>query len=107
MALIGVVVGLGCLQVAQRNAIFLKGYAVGERMHRVHTRENEVAWLSTRVTGLASPMRLADIAKERRLTLVAWSRLSPAVAQPHGMSPDDPSTRKELSRATSGGETAD
>lgn len=83
MALIGLLVALGCLQVAQRNALFMNSYTVGERMQRVHAQENEVAWLSTQVTGLASPMRLADIAKERRLTLVAWSRLSSPPPQPH------------------------
>ena len=81
MALIGVLVGLGCLQVAQRNAIFLKSYAVGERTHLVHTQETQVAWLGTQVTGLASPMRLAEIAEGRRLKLVAWSRLSPDQVQ--------------------------
>jgi len=117
MALVGLLVGLGCLQVAQRNAIFLKSYAVGERTHHVHTQETQVAWLSTQVTGLASPMRLAEIAEERRLKLVAWSTLSPPLQRDAGSSHDgrslvttaalDPSTGGDLDQATSNGGTAD
>ena len=77
MMLIGALVGLGCLQVAQRTAIVLKSYAVGERLAHLHAQENEVAWLDAHVTGLGSPARLAEVAEERRLKLVAWSRLSP------------------------------
>ncbi len=77
VTLIGLLVGLGCLQVAQRNALFLQGYAIGERMGRVHTTENDVAWLNMRVVGLASPTHLSQVAQERRLNLVAWSTLSP------------------------------
>ena len=79
MLLIGVVVGLGCLQVAQRNAIFLKGYAVGDRIDQVHTQETEVSWLGARVVGLESPTRLSQLAQERHLKLVAWSMLPPSV----------------------------
>jgi hypothetical protein len=71
LLLIGIVTGLGCLQVAQRNALFLKGYAVGERVQRVHAKETDVSWLSARVVEMTSPVRLADIAQERRLKLVA------------------------------------
>ena len=78
MLLIGVIVGLGCLQVAQRNAIFLKGYAVGDRIDRVHTQETEVSWLGARVVGLGSPTRLSQLAQERHLKLVAWSMRLPA-----------------------------
>lgn len=77
MTLIGAVVALGCLKVSQRNAIFLRGYAVGERLGRVHTQETDVSWLNAQVIGLASPGRLARVAQERRLKLVAWSTLSP------------------------------
>ena len=77
LMLIGLLVGLGCLQVAQRNALLLQGYAIGERMGRVHTTETDVAWLNMRVVGLASPTRLSQVAQERRLNLVAWSTLSP------------------------------
>jgi hypothetical protein len=71
MMLIGIVTGLGCLQVAQRNALFLKGYAVGERVQRVHAKETDVSWLNARIVEMTSPVRLADIAQERRLKLVA------------------------------------
>lgn len=79
LILIGLLVGIGCLQVAQRNALFFKGYAVGERMSRLHTQETEVAWLSAEVEGLTSPTHLAQVAQERRLKLVAWSPLAPQV----------------------------
>ena len=80
MILIALFVSLGCLQVAQRTAMVLKGYAVGERMQRVHAQENEIAWLDARVTGLGSPSRLARAQEDRQLKLVAWSRLSPGPA---------------------------
>ena len=71
MMLIGFVVGLGCLQVTQRNAIVLTGYSVGERLTRVHRQEADVSWLNMQVVGLTSPAHLAQITKERRLNLVA------------------------------------
>lgn len=76
-----VLVGLGCLQVAQRHAILLNGYAVGARMERVHAQETNLAWLRNDVTGLASPTHLARVARDRRLTLVAWSTLPAARVQ--------------------------
>lgn len=75
-----VLVGLGCLQVAQRNAILLNGYAVGARMERVHAQETSVAWLRNDVAGLASPTHLARVARDRQLAFVAWSTL-PAAGQ--------------------------
>lgn len=80
MILIAIFVSLGCLQVAQRTTMVLKGYAVGERMQRVHAQENAVAWLDAQVTGLGSPVRLAQAQEDRQLKLVAWSRLSPGLA---------------------------
>ena len=74
--LIAMVVGLGCLQVAQRNAILLKGYAVGARMENVHTQETDLSWVNAHVVGLSSPTHLAQVVQERRLTFVAWSRLA-------------------------------
>ena len=71
MMLIGQLVGLGCLQVAQRNAIILKGYAVGERLTRIHRQEAEVSWLNMQVIGLTSPTHLSKITKERQLNFVA------------------------------------
>ena len=78
MLAIGVLVGLGCLQVAQRNALYLKGYAVGDRTHQVHVARRDVLWLKAEVTGLESPAHLARVAEERRLKLVAWSTLAPS-----------------------------
>lgn len=75
LALVGLLVGLGCLQVAQRNAVFLKGYAVGERQHRLHAAETDVSWATAQVVGLSSPTHLAHLAQERQLKLVAWSTL--------------------------------
>ena len=76
MSLIAVLVGIGCLEVAQRNAIVLSGYAVGSQAERLHAQQTEVAWLSSKVTGLSSPSHLAQVARERQLKLVAWSTLS-------------------------------
>ena len=72
------VVVVGGLQVAQHNAIFLQGYAVGESMGRIRKEETEVARLHAQVIGLVSPTHLSDVAQERRLTLVAWSSLPEA-----------------------------
>jgi hypothetical protein len=77
MALIGVLVAVGCLAVTQRNAVYGQGYAVGRRLHRLHAEESDVSRLRAQVTGLESPTRLAQLADERRLKLVAWSTLSP------------------------------
>jgi hypothetical protein len=73
--LIGVLVGLGCLQVAQRTAIVVKGYGVGERAKRVHEQEVDVSWRTTQVVSLSSPAHLLDVAEDRRLQLKAWATL--------------------------------
>ena len=77
MGLIGIVVAFGCLKVSQHNALYVKGYAVGERLTQVHQQETDLSWLHARVTGLESPGRLARAAQDRQLKLVAWSTLSP------------------------------
>ena len=77
MGLIGVVVALGCLKVSQHNALYMRGYDVGERLTQVHQQETDLSWLHARVTGLESPGRLARAAQDRQLKLVAWSTLSP------------------------------
>ena len=84
LILIASVVGVGTLQVAQHQAIFMKGYAVGERMQRLHAAETEVLWLRTHVIGLTSPAHLSQVAQQRRLNLVAWSAL-PAAAMSAGV----------------------
>ncbi len=79
--LVGLTVGLGCLQVAQRNAIFLTAYAIGHRIKQAHGQETRVGWLSARVTGLSAPGHLCEEAGARRLNLVAWSPLTQASPQ--------------------------
>ena len=78
LLLIGGVVALGCLQVAQRTAVVMKGYAVGDGIRRLHARQTDVSWLNVQIAELSSPARLAQVAKDRQLKLVAWSTLSPA-----------------------------
>lgn len=80
--LIGMLVGLGCLRVAQRNALMVTGYAVGDSRARIHAKQTEVSWADARVEGLASPVHLAEVAQERRLKLVAWSTLPNDTAPP-------------------------
>ena len=77
MALIAVFVAVGFLSVSQRNAIYGQGYAVGRRLHKLHAEQSDVSRLRAHVTGLEAPTRLAQLADERRLKLVAWSTLSP------------------------------
>ena len=79
--LVAVLVGVGCLQVAQRTAVLLNGYAVGARMERVHAQAADLAWLRNDVTSLTSPTRLARVARDRRLTFVAWSTLPATTGQ--------------------------
>lgn len=69
---IALLVGVGCLQVAQRNALLLKGYRVGSLVARLHAQETQLALWHTEVMGMASPGALARVAKERNLKLVAW-----------------------------------
>lgn len=73
--LIVALIGLGCLEVAQRNAVFLKGYALGQRVSQLHTQANDVAWLQAHVMELTSPDHLSQVAQDRQLKLVAWSLL--------------------------------
>ncbi len=81
MVLIAVLVGLGCLEVAQRSAMVAEGYAVAERQHAVNERTAAVSWLNAQVIGLSSPAHLAHVAQERRLKLVAWSILESALSR--------------------------
>ena len=73
--LLGGLVGLGCLQVAQRTAIVTKGYALGERVHRAHTQQTEMSLERMEVVGLSSPVQLSQAAREQRMNLVAWAAL--------------------------------
>ncbi len=87
LLLVAVVIGVGCLQVAQRNAVFFSAYAVGERASRLHSETTGVTWLNARVIGLSSPNRLTQVAQERRLKLVAWSTLAPSSAAAGELAP--------------------
>lgn len=79
--LIGVLVGIGCLKVTEHNAIYFKGYALGEQVRSLHETDTQVGWLNVEVEGLASPGRLAQVAQERRLKLVAWSTFGAPAGQ--------------------------
>lgn len=68
---IGCVVGLGCLQVAQRNALLLQGYALGHRVEQMHEDQVVLHWLQADVTRLGSPSALADAAQMRKWKFVA------------------------------------
>jgi len=83
LGLIAALVGMGVLQVSQRNAIVLKGYAVSEGVQGVHAKETDASWLTMEVTRLLSPTHLAHVEQERRLELVARPTLSPG-ASPAG-----------------------
>ena len=76
--LIGLLMVVGLLQVTQRNAVLLEGYAVGDRVRQLHAQETQLSWLRAQVVGLRSPTHLAEVAQERKLKLVAWSTFSPA-----------------------------
>ncbi len=76
VTLIAILVGLGCLQVSQRNAIFLKGYALGERTGHLHTQETDLSWLHASVVGLESPTHLARVAGNRGMKFEARKTVS-------------------------------
>jgi hypothetical protein len=68
---VSLMVGLGCLQVAQRNALVLKGYALGERQAQMHEDQVVLHWLQADVTRLGSPSSLASAAQTRKWKFVA------------------------------------
>ena len=77
LRLLGLVVMVACVRVAQQQALYGKGYAVGERMARAHVQGTEVAWLAANVNGLAAPAHLAKASRDRHLKLVARRELAP------------------------------
>ncbi len=81
LSAIGLVMAAGMLQVAQKNTVYLQGYALGDRVEKAHKEETEISWLETRVLRLTSPEHLSDAAQERHLNLVAWSLLAPDQGQ--------------------------
>ena len=75
LALIGLCVLCGMLQVSVRHAALEKSYAVGEELDRLHNSKIQMGWLATEVIRLESPGSLAQVAKARKLELVAWHPL--------------------------------
>ena len=75
LIVLGLAVGIGMLITAQRIAVFMEGYVVGERMHQVHEEEVALGWVNHQVTGASSPVNLARDAQSRHLNLVASSSL--------------------------------
>lgn len=68
---IGLMAVLGCLQVAQRNALLLQGYALGHRVEQMHEDQVVLHWLQADVTRLGSPTALADAAQSHKWKFVA------------------------------------
>ena len=104
LAIIGIVTGVGMAQVATRNALWLKSYALGERVEQTHQAETDVAWLQARVLHLTSPDHLSDTAQTRHLNLVAWSTLSPE--QVHVLA-DSVDTEADTVQVADGRDTSD
>lgn len=77
LRVLGAVVVIACARVAQHQALYDRGYAVGERVERLHVQGTEVAWLQADVNGLAAPAQLAKASRDRHLKLVARRELAP------------------------------
>lgn len=75
LALVAICVGCGLLQVSLRHRMIAQGYGLGERLGRLEQSRTEVARLTVEVVGLESPVHLAQITRQRKLELVAWSAL--------------------------------
>ena len=107
LMLVGVLVSVGMLQVAQRTAIVRRGYALGQRTHRLHEAERDVAWLRAQLQGLSSPNRLTDVSQTRQQPFIAWSLLSQAprtsqTTPPVALSAPEPSDGKSLQAPSRG-----
>lgn len=85
LGLVGVLVAVGCLQVAQRTAILLQGYRVGTQVSQLHAQGADVSWLSAQVAELSSPSHLAEVVHERGMTFVAWSTVDAKTPQGNGL----------------------
>ena len=75
--LIGLMMGLGMLRVAQQNALVVSGYALGTRAERLHDQDVQMEHLRADVLELTSPVHLADVAREQRMKFVAWTSVAP------------------------------
>ena len=80
LALIGLLVAIGMLKVAQETSLALDAYRTGRDYTKLHDLETDTRWLETKVVALQSPIALASTMKERHVQLVAWSRLSTPLA---------------------------
>ncbi len=80
LALIGLLVGIGMLKVAQETSLALDAYRTGRDYTKLHDLETDTRWLETKVIALQSPIALVSTMKERHVQLVAWSRLSTPLA---------------------------
>ena len=76
--LIGIMVALGTIKVAQHTAIWQKAYALGRQADAFHVLETETQWLNTQVAALRSPAHLITAMREERMNLVAWTELPSA-----------------------------
>lgn len=96
LGLVGVLVAIGCLQVAQRTAITLQGYRVGTQLSTLHTQGADISRLNAQVASLSAPAHLAEVVREHRMTFVAWSTVE-----------EPPRQQSSEVRIASAGETAD
>ena len=67
---LGLLLCVGFLQVFQRTAVIMKGYAVGSDIKYIHEHTTQVAWLESEVHEMHSPAHLAAFAK--RTAAWAW-----------------------------------
>jgi len=80
LLLIGVMLGVGMVRVAQQTSLTLAAYRLAEAQERCQDLENETTWMRSRVVALESPIHLAREMTERKLELVAWEEWRPVSA---------------------------
>ena len=110
MLLIAIMVGVGCVRVAQQTALVMEGYQVGDLLRQLCAQQGEWLWARAQMVGLQAPARLAHTMEDRQLKLVAWLRLPPVPSSIGGPGPalraDGPSVRP-LMASTNGPERGD
>ena len=104
MTLLGCAVGIGMLMTAQRMAVFMEGYLVGQRMRQAHEQEVALGWIDNTVTGSSSPTALARQERDRQWNFVAWSSLDDVPLQPL---PVSASSEHETEHVAMASDTAD
>ena len=82
LGLVGILVVIGCLQVAQRTAITLQGYRVGAQLSELQTQGADIAWRNAQVASLLAPAHLAEVVHEGGMKFVAWSTVEEPSVQP-------------------------